>query len=66
MQLILRRDEGTVGFILAAFGSISAHILECDSGIGFVDGVECSLVSDVLFRDERDSAPFMVRFVMFQ
>ena len=61
MNHVLRRDKcGCAGGVekLATFGSKRAHVFECHRGVGFVDRVECAIVADVLFGDERDATPF--------
>ena len=63
MDLILGWYEGGggvatgVGFVFPSFGSEGLDVLERYGGVCFVDGVEGSFVSDVLFGDEGDSTP---------
>ena len=42
---------------LAALSPERLDILECDRGIGLVDGIEGPLITNVLLRYERDSTP---------
>jgi hypothetical protein len=42
---------------LAALSPERLYILECDSGIGLVDGIESPLITNVLLRYEGDSTP---------
>ena len=42
---------------LTALGSERLDILECDRGIGLVDGIEGPLVTNVLLRYEGDATP---------
>jgi hypothetical protein len=60
MDLIVRGDERRKprGIKeLTALSPIRLDILECDSGIGLVDGIEGPLVTNVLLRYEGDSTP---------
>jgi hypothetical protein len=54
MDLILRSCKG---FGVAIFGTVRAYILKGHRCIFFVDGIEGSLVTDILFGNQGDATP---------